>query len=63
MSDSEKLISIVLEGEVPEDFIFNLKNGMGIKEIYQGSEKLYERQGSYVFIELDSKLGANASTL
>lgn len=63
MSDSEKLISIVLEGEVPEDFIFNLKNGMGIKEIYQGSEKLYERQSSYVFIELDSKLGANASTL
>lgn len=57
MSDKEKMISIAVEGANPADFLVGFLNGMGIKEIYQGNEKLYERKGSYIFIELDSTLG------
>lgn len=58
MPQDEKLINIVVEGDELSDMRLFLKNGMGIREIYQGDEKLYERKCSYVYIELDSTLGA-----
>lgn len=58
MADTKKLVNIVVEGIDTEAMLLYTKNGMGIREIYQGDERLYERKCSYVFIELDSTLGA-----
>lgn len=61
MSDKRGSFIIVTEGITADDFLLNLKNGMGIRKIMQGKNKLYERESSFVYIEFDSHYGENAS--